>query len=384
MKARWGYRPYSAVSLWGRIAGLGLATIILTISMGRTLFLANQFQVRLGSLGIRSLYIMPNRPPNTLQWGMDQWILTHASSVAATVPLIVSSRVAESTSSHVVTLTVVATGSRYPQLAPLQWRWGHWWTKGTQQPVVVLNPAAIQALHWSKEVKHPQAIDVAGMPLTVLGVASSGTLALSNAPVAYVPWEAAARWGPLNSVTAWGVIARRSQDVPQLARSVPAILKAYTAIYEGIPHASFTVISNSNILSAFNVLTGLFHDYDRTQQVSIFGLLSLYNSLATWVDVARYRRYIGVALGFGALWSSVFIREITVAGVQGAIGWGLGISMGLVWLGIHGAIPQLTASTVLVGGTSFGIVVGVSVATTFGVMVWFLQKTNPYRLTIDE
>ncbi len=352
---RWG----AALLMTGTLA---LAAGLMFVLMGHTLWARQQLKNQLEVLGPRSIYVIDS--PSNINWsGSLEQALTTSLGVRFVVPIWTSRGVITTDSGFQKSATIVATSRYFPLLARMRFRYGHWWNGKGRMDFVVVNETLASSLHVG--MGH-DTLMVDGIPARVCGVISNSSVSSNYAgPIAYVSWPDIMGSHPTTAVTMLGLIAPTVHLLPRFVTQIPTILAGLAHLESGGASARYQIITNFSAIRADRNLSSLFGQLNHSVEVATMGMLLISQTVMVLERLRRQRRIIGIAMGFGARWSSLVWRELKLSSLMAGFGWVTGTAAGAIWLGLSGDLPTWTMTELWLILFTGGVILVITLCSTF-------------------
>ncbi len=380
------HRMRSALTVLGIL--IGIAAVILTVGLGEGA--QQQVTSRISALGTNLLTVTPGSSTSAagVRGGLGSAsTLTMADANALASPVVAPdikavAPIVQSSESLVAgtanwTTTVVGSTVDWLQVRGRSLAEGRFIDSqdiASDAPVTVLAPTTAQELFGSRDPVG-QSVDIAGIPMTVIGVlnasssSASSSSAVSQDDLAVVPITTAAQriFGGASASSVQSILIEATS-----ARTLSAAYQEANAELLSLHHitvpsnADFTITSQQSLLSTATSVT-------KTLTVLLAGIAAialLVGGIGVMnimlVSVAERVREIGLRKALGASQSVIRRQFLVEASMLGLAGGLLGAMLGLAGAAI---LPHLISNNIAVSptATAVAIVAAIAIGVGFGV-----------------
>lgn len=328
----------SSLTILGIVIGVTSVILLISLVSGLQTFITEQIQ----GLGSNLMFVIPGRiggarspggvQANRLVYSDAANLRTKLGSQADISAVIQRTAALKLGNKNNKGVAVFGVEANYPQIISIKLTQGRFFRESEQQSarkMAVIGQTVKSNLFGNKQALG-QTIDVAGLKYTVIGILESrgSIFGIDQDNSIYVPFTAAQRQFGIENLNTIYISTQKAEDVKSVQD------KATTILEKRLSEDDFTIQTQQQALSTISQITGVLTlALGGIAAISlVVGGIGIMNIML--VSVTERTREIGLRKAVGARPSDIrnqfLIEAITLSGLGGIIGIGLGIGIAFI------------------------------------------------------
>lgn len=328
----------SSLTILGIVIGVTSVILLISLVSGLQTFITEQIQ----GLGSNLMFVIPGRiggarspggvQANRLVYSDAANLRTKLGSQADISAVIQRTAALKLGNKNNKGVAVFGVEANYPQIISIKLTQGRFFRESEQQSarkMAVIGQTVKSNLFGNKQALG-QTIDVAGLKYTVIGILESrgSIFGIDQDNSIYVPFTAAQRQFGIENLNTIYISTQKAEDVKSVQDKATAILE------KRLSEDDFTIQTQQQALSTISQITGVLTlALGGIAAISlVVGGIGIMNIML--VSVTERTREIGLRKAVGARPSDIrnqfLIEAITLSGLGGIIGIGLGIGIAFI------------------------------------------------------